>query len=335
MELENISPESITPRPLNLGDSQDLLAETTNNLSAYKEGDDVEPNVIITKRRKKGRGNIINDYLILFNENFYKVKSKNQFLIILALIINVITLFLKLYMYIMMLYYLVIRIKKLHSFIFDRILDKVSNSYFLYIINYFFLLIGFIILLIEMFIQFDIRYRTILTINECSLKSLILSKCFYFISLGLVPEVIFATIPFKSKKNVFLSFFKMKFLIQPYIIVITIIYILYTLCRRTEESKKERIFNEIKLIKKIINESFDNYIFVWNNFNEKINDEKEKEKNNDDEKKIELNKSVNFKKRNSEYIIRRIRKGSKDENENKTKYQKLLGNNDEEESNYC
>ena len=97
MELENISPESITPRPLNLGDSQDLLAETTNNLSAYKEGDDVEPNVIIKKRRKKGRGNIINDYLILFNENFYKVKSKNQFLIILALIINVITLFLKLY----------------------------------------------------------------------------------------------------------------------------------------------------------------------------------------------------------------------------------------------
>jgi len=331
MELENISPESITPRPLNLGDSQDLLAETTNNLSAYKEGDDVEPNVIITKRRKKGRGNIINDYLILFNENFYKVKSKNQFLIILALIINVITLFLKLYMYIMMLYYLVIRIKKLHSFIFDRILDKVSNSYFLYIINYFFLLIGFIILLIEMFIQFDIRYKTLLTINECSLKSLILSKCFYFISLGLVPEVIFATIPFKSKKNIFLSFFKMKFLIQPYIIVITIIYILYTLCRRTEESKKERIFNEIKLIKKIINESFDNYIFVWNNFNEKINDEKEKEKNNDDEKKIELNKSVNFKKRNSEHIIRRIRKGSKDENENKTKYQKLLGNNDEEE----
>ena len=162
MELENISPESITPRPLNLGDSQDLLAETSNNLSSSKDGDDVEPNIIIKKKRKKGRGNIINDYLILFNENFYKVISKNQFLIILALIINVITLFLKLYMYIMMLYYLVIRIKKLHSFIFDRILDKVSNSYFLYIINYFFLLIGFIILLIEMFIQFDIRYRTIL-----------------------------------------------------------------------------------------------------------------------------------------------------------------------------
>ena len=78
-----------------------------------------------------------------------------------------------------------------------------------------------------MIIQFDIRYRTILTINECSLKSLILSKCFYFISLGLVPEVIFATIPFKSKKNIFLSFFKMKFLIQPYIIVITIVYLLF------------------------------------------------------------------------------------------------------------
>ena len=53
MELENISPESITPRPLNLGDSQDLLAETSNNLSSSKDGDDVEPNIIIKKKRKK------------------------------------------------------------------------------------------------------------------------------------------------------------------------------------------------------------------------------------------------------------------------------------------
>ena len=185
-----------------------------------------------------------------------------------------------------------------------------------------------------MFCQFIIRIRTLLTINECSLKSLILSKCLYFISLGLVPEVIFATVPFKSKKNVFLSFFKMKLIIQPYIIIILIIYTLYTLFRRNEETKKERIFNEIKEIKKIINEFVDKYIFVWNNFNEKINIEKVKEnKEKNDEKKINLSASQNFsnenhllniKKQYTMPTIKRKRKGSNDENEGKSKYQKLL-----------
>ena len=195
-----------------------------------------------------------------------------------------------------------------------------------------------------MFCQFIIRNRTLLTINECSLKSLILSKCLYFISLGFVPEVIFATVPFKSKKNVFLSFFYIKLSTQPYILIILIIYILYTLFRRNEETKIERIKNEIKLIKKIINEFVDKYIFVWNNFNEKTIIEKEKEKKEkEDDDKININNIsasqklsdsnniIDSQKRKSFPIIRRKRKGSKDENENKTKYQKLLGKIDEEE----
>ena len=195
-----------------------------------------------------------------------------------------------------------------------------------------------------MFCQFIIRNRTLLTINECSLKSLILSKCLYFISLGFIPEVIFATVPFKSKKNVFLSFFYIKLSTQPYILIILIIYILYTLFRRNEETKIERIKNEIKLIKKIINEFVDKYIFVWNNFNEKIIIEKEKEKKEkEDDDKININNIsssqklndsnniINSQKRKSFPIIRRKRKGSKDENENKTKYQKLLGKIDEED----
>ena len=107
-----------------------------------------------------------------------------------------------------MLYYLVKRVKIFHSFVFERILDKGRNSYFLYIINYFFLLFGFIILFIEMFCQFNIRYRTLLTINECSLKSLILSICLYFIRYRFSTEVIFATVPFKSKKMFFFHFSK-------------------------------------------------------------------------------------------------------------------------------
>ena len=89
------------------------------------------------------------------------------------------------------------------------------------------------------------------------------------------------------------------------------------------------------MIKKIINEFVDKYIFVWNNFNEKINTEKVKEnKEKDDEKKINLsasqninneNKIMNLKKQSTLPTIRRKRKGSNDENENKSKYQKLLG----------
>ena len=343
IDLSEINSEDVTPRPKNLEDSQDLLAESNNNisnLSSSKESEDIEPYIITKDRRKKRRRNFFNDFLILFNEVFDKANLKNKFLIIVALIISTITLFIKLYMFGVMLYYLVKRIKILHSFILSRILDNKVYSYFLCIINYIFLLFGFIILFIEMFIQFKIRNKTMLTINECSLKSLILSKCLYFISLGLVPEVIFATVPFKSKKNVFLSFFKMKLEIQPYIIVILTIYILYTLCRRSEETKKERIIEEIKNIKKIINDFADKNIFVWNNFIEKttiIEKEKENKVNKDINKGDVIidkdNNLLDIKKRSSlPSIIRRKRKGSNDENENKTKYQKLLRKIAEEEN---
>ena len=340
LDLDQITPEAETPKPRNLEESQDLLAESNFNmstLSSSKDGEDIESYIITKNKSKKRRANFFSDFLNLFREVFSKANLKNKFLIIIALLISIITLFIKLYMFGAMLYYLIKRIKILHSFIMARILDNKIYNYLLCIINYIFLLFGFVILFLEIFVQFKIRNKTMLTINECSLKSLILSKCLYFISLGLVPEVIFATVPFKSKKNVFLSFFKMKLEIQPYILVILIIYTLYTICRRSEETKKERIFEEIKNIKKIINEFTDNNIFVWNNFIEKAAIYKEEEKETKKDKifskqyaTIDNDSPLNLKKQNTLPTIRRKRRGSKDENENKTKYQKLLGKIDEE-----
>ena len=341
LDLDQITPETETPKPRNLEESQDLLAESNFNmstLSSSKDGEDIDSYIITKNKSKKRRANFFSDFLNLFSEVFSKANLKNKFLIIIALLISIITLFIKLYMFGAMLYYLIKRIKILHSFIMARILDnKIYNYYLLCIINYIFLLFGFVILFLEIFVQFKIRNKTMLTINECSLKSLILSKCLYFISLGLVPEVIFATVPFKSKKNVFLSFFKMKLEIQPYILVILIIYTLYTICRRSEETKKERIIGEIKNIKKIINEFTDNNIFVWNNFIEKAAIYKEEEKETKKDKifskqyaMIDNDSPLNLKKQNTLPTIRRKRRGSKDENENKTKYQKLLGKIDEE-----
>ena len=340
LDLDQITPEAETPKPRNLEESQDLLAESNFNmstLSSSKDGEDIESYIITKNKSKKRRANFFSDFLNLFSEVFSKANLKNKFLIIIALLISIITLFIKLYMFGAMLYYLIKRIKILHSFIMTRILDNKIYNYLLCIINYIFLLFGFVILFLEIFVQFKIRNKTMLTINECSLKSLILSKCLYFISLGLVPEVIFATVPFKSKKNVFLSFFKMKLEIQPYIIVILIIYTLYTIFRRSEETKKERIIEEIKNIKKIINEFTDNNIFVWNNFIEKAAIYKEEEKETKKDKifskqyaTIDNDNPLNLKKQNTLPTIRRKRRGSKDENENKTKYQKLLGKIDEE-----
>ena len=340
LDLDQITPETETPKPRNLEESQDLLAESNFNmstLSSSKDGEDIDSYIITKNKSKKRRANFFSDFLNLFSEVFSKANLKNKFLIIIALLISIITLFIKLYMFGAMLYYLIKRIKILHSFIMTRILDNKIYNYLLCIINYIFLLFGFVILFLEIFVQFKIRNKTMLTINECSLKSLILSKCLYFISLGLVPEVIFATVPFKSKKNVFLSFFKMKLEIQPYILVILIIYTLYTICRRSEETKKERIIGEIKNIKKIINEFTDNNIFVWNNFIEKAAIYKEEEKETKKDKifskqyaTIENDSPLNLKKQNTLPTIRRKRRGSKDENENKTKYQKLLGKIDEE-----
>jgi hypothetical protein len=346
-ELEEISPESVTPRPRNLEDSQEILLEPVNNLSSSKD-EDLEPYIITKSNRKKGNINFFSSFANKFIEVLSEEKMKNKILMIFALVINIVTLFLKLYMLCIMLFYLIKRIKILNTFIFTRILDYETNSYILVIINYIFLFFGFIILFIEMFFQFIIRNKTFLKINECSLKPLILSKIFYFISLGLVPEVIFATVPFRSKKNVFLSFFKIKIMTQPYIIIILILYTLYTLCKRSEDTKKEKILKEIESIKNIVNEFVDNNLFVWNNFKENIilEKEKEKEKNNKEKKVKEKddninniinepkNKSLNLMKENSfPTIKRRKRKGSNDEKDNnKSKYQKLLGKIDEEEN---
>ena len=355
MELQDLNPESTTPKHSNLDDSQDLLAESATNLSfnnSQEEGSEI-PRIISHKKRKKANEKFINNYINLLLDTFNSSSINNKIFIIIALIIIIITFFIKIILYFIMLTSLIKRINKLHSFIFERILDDVKINYFFYFINYIFLMIGFIILLLEIFCQFIIRYRTLFTINECSLKPLILSKCLFFISLGLVPEVIFANIPFKSKQNIFLSFFKMKFLIQPYIIIILIIYSIFILCTRNEETKKERIIKAIKLIKKEVNDFVDKYIFVWNNFNEKnIIEFKEKEEkkeevkidNINNEKEENIIKSKNsgpLQKRktmvivggkpNFGNVIRRKRKGSKDENENKGKFKKLLGNIDEEE----
>lgn len=351
-ELQDLSPESISSKNNTLEDSQDLLAESVTNLDSYNLKDDEGeiPQLIPSqKKRKKGRENIFNYYINLLTSQYHSSPLNNKILIIISLMIIISTLFIKLFIYFMMLSSLIKRIKKLHEFIFNRILDNVKFNHFLNIINYFFLVIGLIIYFIEMFCQFIIRYKTLLTINECSLKTLILSKCLFFISLGLIPEVIFANVPFKSKKNIFLSFYKMKLLIQPHIILILIIYFLVVLCIGNGITKKEKISNEIKSIKKLINGFVDKYIFVWNNFNEKDILIEEKEKKEEMEKEEESkNQNEETQKKNNELkrrktianfgsfqgigrVTRKKRKGSKDENEDKSKHQKLLKGIQEDE----
>ena len=357
MELNDLNQETRTPKPKDLDDSQDILAESATNLSFNNSQDEgkVLPRINSKKKRIKGKETFLNKYINLLIDNLKSSPINKKIIIIIALLIAIATFFIKITLYFIMIISLIKRIKKLHTFIFERILDDISYNYFYYLINYFFLIFGFITYLIEIFGQFFIRYKTLLTINECSLKPLILSKCLFFISLGLLPEVIFANIPFKSKQNIFLSFYKMKFLIQPHIILILIIYILFTLCTRNEETKKERIFQEIKLIKELINDFVDKYIFVWNNFNEKIKTE-DKEKENEDSKErdnitnesdeninndIKKKQTVEFKKRNTMVmvdrnkgfgtIIKRKRKSSLDENEDKSKNKKLLDDDEEKD----
>jgi hypothetical protein len=286
-ELQDLSPELISQNK-DLEESQDLLAETVTNLEPYNlnEEEGEIPQIIDSqKKRKKGRDNIFNYYIYLLKSQFHSSPLCNKILIIISLMIIISTLFIKLFMYYMMLSSLIKRITKLREFIFNRILDDVRGNRFYNILNYFFLVIGFIIYFIEMFCQFIIRYKTLLTINSCSLKTLILSKCFFFISLGLIPDVIFSNVPFKSKKNIFLSFYKMKLIIQPYILLVLIIYyLLFILCLGKGETQKEKIRNEIKSIKKAINGFVDTNIFVWNNFDEKdilIEEKKKKRRRNE------------------------------------------------------
>ena len=183
IELNDLPPESISQNK-DIEDSQDLLAQTVTNLDLYNinEEEGEIPQIIDSqKKRKKGRDNIFNYYIYLLTSQFHSSSLCNKILIIISLMIIISTLFIKLFVYYMMLSSLIKRIKKLSEFIFNRILDDVRGVLFYTYINYFFLVIGFIIYFIEMFCQFIIRYKTLLTINNCSLKTLILSKCFFLL----------------------------------------------------------------------------------------------------------------------------------------------------------
>ena len=350
MELQDLPQESTSPRNVSLEDSQDLLAETTTNIPYINQKElDIEiPRLLTQKKRKKKKESFISRYINLLSEKINSSTIYNKIFIIIALIIIIITFLIKFILYFIMMISLIKRYNKLRTFIFTRILDDARFKYIYYYINNIFLIIGLIIYFLEMFCQFNIRYKTMLTINECSFKSLILSKCLFFISLGLIPEVIFANIPFKSKQNIFLSFYKMKFLIQPFIIIILIIYVLLTLFIRSEENKKDRIVNGIKLIKEIVNDFVDKNIFVWNEFNEKkIKDEKDKDKDKDKDNKkkeditrvkdeqLKRGKTIieNNNRKNYGTIIKRKRKESIDENENedKSKSKTLLEKNGEDD----
>ena len=350
MELQDLPQESTSPRNVSLEDSQDLLAETTTNIPYIKQKElDIEiPRLLTQKKRKKKKESFISWYINLLSEKINSSTLYNKIFIIIALIIIIITFLIKFILYFIMMISLIKRYNKLRTFIFTRILDDARFKYIYYYINNIFLIIGLIIYFLEMFCQFNIRYKTMLTINESSFKSLILSKCLFFISLGLIPEVIFANIPFKSKQNIFLSFYKMKFLIQPFIIIILIIYTLLTLFIRSEENKKDRIVNGIKLIKEIVNDFVDKNIFVWNEFNEKkIKDEKDKDKDKDKDNKkkeditrvkdeqLKRGKTMieNNNRKNYGTIIKRKRKESIDENENedKSKSKTLLEKNGEDD----
>jgi hypothetical protein len=147
----------------------------------------------------------------------------------------------------------------------------------------------------------------------------------------------------------------MKLIIQPYIILILIIYyFLFILWLGNGKTQKEKILNEIKSIKKAINAFVDKYIFVWNNFDEKdiLIEEKEKkeqlkkEEESKNQNEESLKKGNDLKRRKTvanfgtyqrlRTVARKERKGSQDENEDKSKQQKLLGvqeDDDEDDEN--
>ena len=57
MELQDLNPESTTPKHSNLDDSQDLLAESATNLSfnnSQEEGSEI-PRIISHKKKKKSK----------------------------------------------------------------------------------------------------------------------------------------------------------------------------------------------------------------------------------------------------------------------------------------
>jgi hypothetical protein len=145
----------------------------------------------------------------------------------------------------------------------------------------------------------------------------------------------------------------MKLIIQPYILLILIIYyFLFILCLGNGITQKEKIMNEIKSIKKTINGFVDKNIFVWNNFDDKdilIEEKKRKEeemkKEEENKNKIKngegLKKGNELKRRKTVAnfgtlnrlgtVQRKKRKESQDENEDKSKHQKLLENKVDED----
>ena len=140
MELDDLNQETRTPKPKDLDDSQDILAESATNLSFNNSQDEgkVIPRAHSQKKRIKGKETFLNRYINLLIDNLKSSPINKKIIIIIALLIAIATFFIKITLYFIMIISLIKRIKKLHTFIFERILDDISYNYFYYFINYFF-----------------------------------------------------------------------------------------------------------------------------------------------------------------------------------------------------
>ena len=319
-------------------DQANLLSESQQNMEMeISSQEESTPRLITTKKINKNKNIIYKNYTKL-RESFNKSKKIKKLYISIDILVILLNFIIKGYLVILILKKSIPKLSKLKPFIKDRIFNNQSYSFFYYIIDILFLLLGILFIIIEPFNQLITRFLTLVNIKNCSLKPIILSKCFYFLSLGLIPELIILILSFKAKYNIVLAFFKYKIINQPSLIFWFIIYIIITLSCRGGKTVKEKLIENFMNIKDNINEFIDSYIFVWNNYNEKnvLNEEenkkeKKEQKENNLLRKVKtvaepINKMMNDDE-NEDNTIKRTKtpneKEKKKENTMKNLFQKL------------
>lgn len=296
MEVPNFSTEKIITVP-----SSNRINENDQEQDKEKEysefdlnSSQLEPTLSKHKFRRK-KSNLFffiqTKITSLFNQN-NNLSSKEKFYLIILLLILSITFIIKLFIYFSCLIILFRNFSELKKSFTDLLFTKYFGLY-LYFIDLFFLFIGLILLFCENFIQLGVRLKLIENIKENSLKQIILCKFLFFLSLGMVPEIIITMLKFKNKNNIILSFFRLKFENQPMIFLILVIYFLYLLINPKKEDEENKIMQIKKSLldkKNIIMGFLDKYIFTWNNFTKentkkikKINKDKNKENKNEEE----------------------------------------------------
>lgn len=260
MELETIESKLVSTEDDDINQSKESEYKNLN------DSIDAPPEILYHSRSNQTQSkNILIQKMRNTYELFSKYPQKIQACIMLGGIIALMSLLSKIYILVSFWKSLIIEFHHLYELI-SFYLHESFWALPLYHLNNIFLGVGILIFTSQPFIEFMVKMKFFFKPFDTPMIILIINKIWFFISLGLVPEISMTMFQFHNMRNFILPFFIAKICLQPFLFISLIIYGLVILGRFTGRDRWEKIKKHFSIYKRVFLLIINSNALLWNNF---------------------------------------------------------------------